>query len=162
VTAAATVPDMIEVQLTASDFQLELYVDGYELPDLDTGPDANTLACEIELDLQRRLDLHAAQNQLILRTFELASFVDQLRTLEHAQDGQAALGDPHQQSGDQFGLSIRLHQEHGTLDGFLTDSDTTRLSFEMINIDRAFVRDALTQFGAIIEAFPVRGDITAD
>jgi hypothetical protein len=82
------------VQLTASDFQLELYLDGYELPDLDTGPDANALACEIELDLQRRLVLHAAHNQLILHTFELSSFVDQLRALEHAHSGQATLGDP--------------------------------------------------------------------
>jgi hypothetical protein len=57
---------MIEVQLTASDFQLELYVDGYEFPDFDTGPDGNALACEIELDLRRRLDLHAAHSQLIL------------------------------------------------------------------------------------------------
>lgn len=83
---------MIEVQLTASDFQLELYVDGYEFPHFDTGRDANTLACEIELDLSRRLDLHAAHSQLILHTFELASFVDQLRALEHAQDGEAARG----------------------------------------------------------------------
>jgi hypothetical protein len=32
----------------------------------------------------------------------------------------------------------------------------------MIDIDREFVRDALAQFAAIAEAFPVRGDITAD
>jgi hypothetical protein len=28
--------------------------------------------------------------------------------------------------------------------------------------DREFVHDALAQFAAIVEAFPVRGDITAD
>ena len=90
---AATVPGMIEVQLTAGHFQLELYVDGYEFPALETGRDANALACEIELDVRRRLDLHAAsRSPLILCTFELASFVDQLRTLEHAQDGQASFG----------------------------------------------------------------------
>ena len=32
----------------------------------------------------------------------------------------------------------------------------------MIDIDRAFVRDTLEQFAAIVEAFPVRGDITAE
>jgi hypothetical protein len=153
---------MIEVQLTANGFQLELYVDGYEFPEFDTGRDANALACEIELDLQRRLDLHAAHNQLTLHTFELSSFVDQLRALEHAQDGQATLGDPDEESGDQFSLTIRLNGTAGMLDGFLADSAATRLSFEMINIDRAFVRDALAQFAAILQAFPVRGDITAD
>ena len=153
---------MIEVQLTASDFQLELYVDGYELPDLDTGRDANALACEIELDLRRRLDLHAAHSQLILYTSDLTSFVDQLRALEHAQNGQATLGDPDEESGDQFGLTIRLNGTASTLDGFLADTATARLIFEMIDIDREFVRDALAQFAAIVEAFPVRGDITAD
>jgi hypothetical protein len=153
---------MIEVQLTASDFQLELYVDGYEFPDFDTGRDGNALACEIELDLRRRLDLHAAHSQLILYTFELADFVDQLRALEHAQNGQATLGDPDPHSGDELALTIRLNEQSGTLDGFLADTATARLSFEMIDIDREFVRDALAQFAAIVEAFPVRGDITAD
>jgi hypothetical protein len=153
---------MIELQLTASEFQLELYVEGYEFPHLDTGRAANTLACEVELDLQRRLDLHAADSRLILDTDQLVGFVDQLRALEHTRDGRATFGDPHPDSGDQFGLSIQLTHGHGTLDGFLTDSDTTRLSFELINIDPTFVSDALAQFAAIIEAFPVRGDITAD
>jgi hypothetical protein len=152
---------MIEVQLTANGFQLELYVDGYEFPEFDTGRDGNALACEIELDLQRRLDLHAAHNQLILHTFELSSFVDQLRALEHAPNGQATFGDPDEESGDQFGLTIRLNGTAGTLDGFLADS-AARLNFDMIDIDREFVRDALAQFAAIVEAFAVRGDITAD
>ncbi|MGO9903965.1 MAG: hypothetical protein ACLP0J_30835 [Solirubrobacteraceae bacterium] len=153
---------MIEVQLTANGFQLELYVDGYEFPEFDTGRDGNALACEIELDLQRRLDLHAAHNQLILHTFELSSFVDQLRALEHAQNGQATFGDPDEASGDQFGLTIRLNGTAGTLHGFLADTATARVIFEMIDIDREFVRDALAQFAPIVEAFPVRGDITAD
>jgi hypothetical protein len=91
---------MIEVELTASDFQLELYVNGYEFPEFDTGRDANGLACELELDLRRRLDLHAAHSRLILDAFELASFVDQLRALEHAQDGEATFGDLDQESGE--------------------------------------------------------------
>jgi hypothetical protein len=153
---------MIDVKLTASDFELELYVDSYEFPDFNTGRDANALTSEIELDLKRqRLDLHTAHS-LILYTFELAEFVDQLRALEHAPDGQATLGDPHQDSGDEFGLTITLNGAHGTLDGFLAESTTTRLMFEMINIDRSFVRDTLAQFATILDAFPVRGDITAD
>lgn len=153
---------MIEVHLIASDLQLELYVEGYEFPDLDTGRAGNTLACEIELDLRRRLDLHAAHSPLILDTHQLTGFVDQLRALEHTHDGKATLGDPDPESGDQFGLAIGLTQGRATLDGFLTDNQTTRVSFEMIDIDRAFVRDALAQSAAIVEAFPVRGDITAD
>ena len=46
--------------------------------------------------------------------------------------------------------------------GFLVDNIAARLSFELIDIDRSFIRDALAQFAAIVEAFPVRGDITAD
>lgn len=154
-------PRVIEAQLTAGDFQLELYVDGYEFPESDTGRDANTLTCEIELDLRRGLDLHAAHT-LILDTLELASFVEQLRALEHAHDGEATLGNPDEHSGDQFGLTIQLKDGNGTLDGFLTDSTSARLSFEQIDIDRAFVHDALAQLAAIADAFPARGDITAD
>ena len=32
----------------------------------------------------------------------------------------------------------------------------------MIDVDRSLVRDALAQFAAIVEAFPIRGAITAD
>jgi len=153
---------MIDVKLTASDFELELYVDGYEFPDFNTGRDANGLTCEIELDLKRqRLDLHAAHS-LILYTFELAEFVDQLRALEHAPDGQATLGDPDQDSGDEFGMTITLNGAHGTLDGLLAESTTTRLTFEMINIDRSFVRDTLTKLAAILAVLPLRGDPAAD
>jgi hypothetical protein len=120
---------MIELQLTASDFQLELYVDGYEFPDFNTGRDGNALACEIELDLRRRLDLHAAHAPLILYNLRPG----QLRRinsapLEHAPDGEATLGDPDEQSGDEFGLTIRLNDQSATLEGFLTDSATTRLN----------------------------------
>ncbi len=144
---------MIGVKLTASDFELELYVDSYEFPDFHTGRDANALTCELELDLKRqRLDLHTAHS-LILYTFELTDFVDQLRALQHAPDGQATLGDPDQDSGDEFGLTITLNGAHGTLDGFLAESTTTRLTFEMINIDRSFVRDTLTKLAAILAVF---------
>ena len=82
--------------------------------------------------------------------------------LEHAHDGEARFGDPDAQSGNEFGLTIRLKEGTGMLDRFLADSVAARLSFEMIEVDRGFVRDPLAQFAAIVEAFPVRGDITAD
>jgi hypothetical protein len=122
----------------------------------------SALACEIELDLGRRLDLHASHSQLILYTFELADFVDQLRALEHAPDGQATLGDPDEQSGDELGLTITLNDGQGTLAGFLADSTTTRLRFETIDIDRSFLSDMLAQLATILDAFPVRGDPAAD
>ena len=152
---------MIEAKLPANHFELELYVDDYEFPDFDTGRDGNALTCEIELDLQGRLDLHAAHT-LILYTFDLADFVDQLRMLEHAPDGQATFGDPDEESGDEFGLTITLNDRQGTLEGFLADSTTTRLSFETIDIDRSFLSDTLAQLTTIIDAFPVRGDPAAD
>ncbi len=152
---------MIEAKLSANHFELELYLDGYEFPDFDAGRDGNALTCEIELDLQGRLDLHAAHT-LILYTFDLSDFVDQLRKLEHAQDSEATFGDPDEESGDEFGLTVTLNDGQGTLAGFLADSTTTRLRFEMIDIDRSFLSDTLVQLTTIINAFPVRGDPAAD
>ncbi len=152
---------MIEAKLSANHFELELYLDGYEFPDFDAGRDGNALTCEIELDLQGRLDLHAAHT-LILYTFDLSDFVDQLRKLEHAQDSEATFGDPDEESGDEFGLTVKLNDGQGTLAGFLADSTTTRLRFEMIDIDRSFLSDTLVQLTTIINAFPVRGDPAAD
>ena len=151
---------MIEAKLSANHFELELYVDGYEFPDFDAGRDGNALTCEIELDLQGRLDLHAAHT-LILYTFDLADFVDQPGKLEHAQDGEATFGDQ-DESGDEFGLTVTVNDGQGTLAGFLADSTTTRLRFEMIDIDRSFLSDTLAQLTTIINAFPVRGDPAAD
>jgi hypothetical protein len=146
---------VIDVKLTASQFELELYVEGYAFPRFDTGRDGNALACEIELDLQgRRLDLHAAHT-LTLHTFDLADFVDQLRTLEHAPDGDATLGDPDEQSGDEFGLRIRRSEhQRAMLEGFLAEDLAARLTFELIDIDQAFIHHALAHFAAIVEAFP--------
>ena len=48
------------------------------------------------------------------------------------------------------------------LEGFLAEDLAARLTFELIDIDQGFIGDGLAQFAAIVEAFPVRGDITAD
>ena len=81
-------------------------------------------ACEIKLDIRRHLDLHASHSPLTLDNHKLAGFVDQLRALEHTQEGEATFGDPDAQSGDQFGLTIRLKEGRATLDA--ASSPTTR------------------------------------
>ena len=48
------------------------------------------------------------------------------------------------------------------LEGFLAEDLAARLTFELIDIDQAFIRNALAQFAAIVQAFPVRGDPAAD
>ena len=44
---------MIDVKLTASDFELELYVDSYEFPDFNTGRDAASRAHDEAAPAQR-------------------------------------------------------------------------------------------------------------
>ena len=57
---------------------------------------------------------------------------------------------------------LDLDAGHGTLDGFIAGNTADRVSFEMIDVDRSLVRDALAQSAAIVEAFPIRGAITTD
>jgi len=100
---------------------------------------------------------------LLVRTIRIEEdLVDQLRKLEHGQDSQATFGDPDEESGDEFGLTVTLNNGQRALAGFHADSTTTRLRFEMIDIDRSFLSDMLAQLATIIDAFPVRGDPAAD
>ena len=46
--------------------------------------------------------------------------------------------------------------------GFIAGNTADRVSFETIDVDRSLVRDALARSAAIVEAFPIRGAITAD
>lgn len=58
---------------------------------------------------------------------------------------------------------MKLSEGKGTLQGSLATTDATRrLSFQDIDIDHAFVGDALACFQEIVGAFPVRGDPHAD
>jgi len=156
---------MIHTVLEASDLKLELLVQGYEFPQFDTGPDGNALLCAIDLDVPPRHEsgsFHASHNA-ILYTNELQGFTDQLRVLANERTGQATLGRPDEQFGETLCLTVKLDDGKGTIAGSLATTDTTRrMSFEDIDIDQAFIHDALASFDEILGAFPVRGDPHAD
>jgi hypothetical protein len=154
---------MIQATLNATDLTLELLIDGYELPQFDTGRDANALLAKIDLDVPARREPGGFHSSLdvILYTHELQSFTDQLRALAHEQTGQATLGS--EDPGEALCLTMKLSKGKGTLQGYLATTDTTRrLSFQDIDIDHAFVRDTLASLQEITDAFPVRGDPHAD
>ena len=158
---AATVPGVIEGALHSYYFQLRLSVEGYEFPHFDTGRDGNALACRVVIEDTENGDSYLRHTPT-LYNYELQSFTEQLRALERDGSGKAALGDPDAESGDEFGLTITLSDDTGKLTGFVGNQAGARLGFGPIEIDRKFVADALALFDEIIEAFPVRGDITAD
>jgi hypothetical protein len=155
---------MIHTVLEASDLKLELVVEGYEFPEFDTGPDGNALLAKIELDLtaSREPGSFQSSQNAILYTNELQGFTDQLRALAHDQTGQATLGS--EEPGETLCLTVELSEGgKGTLRGSLATTDATRrLTFQDIDIDHAFVHDALASFEDILDAFPVRGDPHAD
>lgn len=65
--------------------------------------------------------------------------------------------------GETLCLTVELSEGKGTIAGSLATPDATRrLSFELIDVDQAFVSDALACFQEIVGAFPVRGDPHAD
>lgn len=155
---------MIHTILQATDLTLELLVEGYEFPQFDTGPDGNALLAKIDLDITASREpgsFHAGQNA-ILYTNELQGFTDQLRALAHERTGQATLGS--EEPGETLSLTVELGEDgKGTLQGSLATIDATkRLTFTDIDIDHAFVADALASLQEITSAFPVRGDPHAD
>ncbi len=155
---------MIHAILKATDLTLELRLEGYEYPQFDTGPDGNALLAKIKLDITASREpssFHSSQDA-ILYTNELQGFTDQLRALAHEQTGQATLGE--EEPGDTLCLTIELSEDgKGTLRGSLATTDATRrLTFTDIDIDHAFLADALASLREITSAFPVRGDPHAD
>ena len=152
---------MIEGTLRAYYFQIRLSVQGYEYPHFDTGRDGNALACQVIIEDTEHGDSYLRHHPT-LHNFELESFTEQLRTLEHERSGQATLGDADAQSGDELGLTISLSDGTGTLEGFVGNQAGARLGFGPIDIDQSFLADTLALLHEIIETFPVRGDITAD
>ncbi|MGZ6638448.1 MAG: WapI family immunity protein [Solirubrobacteraceae bacterium] len=126
----------------------------YEFPQFHSGWDANALCCEIELHLERLGSSHAS-HRLVLYTVELERLGEQLQALDRDSTGQATLD----HSAEELGLTIRLLAGNGTLEGFLADSTAGRLSFENIDIDRAFIRRALDQLQPILDTFPARGTV---
>ncbi len=155
---------MIHTILETSDLKLELLVEGYEFPQFDTGWDGNALLTKIELDITASREpgsFHSSQD-VILYTNELQGFTEELRALAHERTGQATLGS--EDPGETLNLTIELSDGgKGTLRGSLATTDTTRrLTFQDIDVDHAFVHDALASLQEITDAFPVRGDPHAD
>jgi len=152
---------VVEGLLRAYYFQLRLSVEDYEYPHFNTGRDGNALACQVVVEDTEIGDSYLRHTPT-LYNYELASFTEQLRTLERDGSGQAVLGDPDAESGDEFGLTISLTDGTGTLAGFVGNTAGARLGFGPIDINRSFLADALALFDDIIETFPVRGDPAAD
>jgi len=155
---------VIHAILKTTDLKLELRLEGYECPQFDTGPDGNELLAKIELDITASREpgsFHSSQDA-ILYTNELQSFTDQLRALAHEQTGQATLAS--EDPGEALSLTVELSEDgKGTLRGSLATTDATRrLTFTDIDIDHAFVADALASLQEITSTFPVRGDPHAD
>lgn len=152
---------MVEGLLRAYYFQLKLSIEDYAYPHFSTGRDGNALACQVVVEDTEIGDSYLRHRPTVYN-FELASFTERLRALERDGSGQAVLGDPDPESGDEFGLTITLSDGTGTLTGFIGNTAGARLGFGPIDTNRSFLADALALFNDIIETFPVRGDPTAD
>jgi hypothetical protein len=152
---------VIEGTLSAYYFQLRLSVEDYEFPHFTTGRDGNALASQVIVEDTEIGDSYLRHNPT-LHNYELSSFTEQLRALERDGSGQAVLGDPDPESGDELGLTISLTDGTGTLTGFIGNTAGARLGFGPIDIDRSFLADTLALFNDIIKTFPVRGDPAAD
>jgi hypothetical protein len=155
------VPAVIEGTLCSYYFQLRLSVEGYEFPHFNTGRDGNALACRVVIEDTENGDSYL-RHAPTLYNYELQSFTEALRALERNGTGQAVLGDPDEESGDELGLTITLSNSTGKLTGFVGNQAGARLAFGPIEIDHTFLAAALALFDEITETFPVRGDITAD
>jgi hypothetical protein len=127
-------------------------VAGYEFPQLTTGDDANWVNAEVDLAVGRELS-YSARLSLTLLTDELERFRDELRALDAKPTGEAEL--THLE--EELGLTLKLKRGKGTLSGFALDHVGPELRFDHVEVDQTFVREALAQFDALVEAFPVAG-----
>jgi hypothetical protein len=139
-------------------FELVLHVEGYEFPHFDTGWDGNALCCLIDLRLERHGSFHASY-QPIIYTIELERFAQQLQTLDRDRTGRATF----EHRAEEIGLTLSLDSGTGTLEGFIADpAGDSRLSFENIEIDHAFVHHARTGLEDLVGAYPVRSSCEID
>ena len=134
-----------------------LHVEGYEFPHFDTGWDGNALCCQIDLRLERYGSFHAS-HQPIIYTIELEHFAQQLQTLDRDRTGRATF----QHGTDEVGLTLCLDSGTGTLEGFLADNASGRLSAKNVAIDHAFVHHARAELEDLLGAYPVRGTLQID
>jgi len=115
---------VVEGLFCAYNFQLRPSVEDYEFPHFSTGRDGNALACRVVVEDTEIGDSYLRHTPT-LYNYELASFTEQLRTLERDGSGQV-LGDPDAESGDEFGLTISLTDRTGTLAGFVGNTAGAR------------------------------------
>ena len=126
---------------------------GYEFPSFTTGDDANWVNAELDLTATGGASSYSARQSVTLRTEELERFRDELRALAAKLSGQAWYA----HLEDEVELIVELKRGKGTLSGFVQDHVGPELRFEHVEIDQAFVREALGQFDALVSAYPVRG-----
>ncbi len=122
-------------------------------PRLTTGSDANWLAgaVDVEVGLTGKF---LARKQLAPFAPDLKAFRDELRDLDRNLNGRATLS----HLEDEFGLTITLENGKGVLAGRVREHIGASLTFDQIETDQTYVREALEQFDALVTAFPVRGN----
>jgi hypothetical protein len=152
-----SLPAAMPATLRAIGFELVLHVEDYEFPHIDTGWDGNALRCLIHLRLERYGSFHAS-HQPIIYAIELERFAQQLQTLDRDRTDRATF----EHGAEDIGLTLCLDSGTGTLEGFLADTAGSRLSFEDIEIDHAFVHHARTELEDLVGAYPVRGSLQID
>jgi hypothetical protein len=123
----------------------------YEFRSITTGDDANWVNAEVDIAVGRGSS-YRAQVSLTLLAGELEGFRDELRALDAKPTGEAEL--THLE--EEVGLTLKLKHGKGTLSGFVLDHVGPELRFDHVEVDRTFVRDALAEVDALVEAFPVR------
>jgi hypothetical protein len=116
------------------------------------GAEPNSVVGSVELEVGSMGLFHATHRDLDLRIDELAGFRDQLRELDRVLTGTATL----EHHDGQLGATFTLDKGKGTLCGFVRELAGASLEFKDVATDQSYVRQALAEFDAVIEAFPVR------
>jgi len=140
----------IEANLHGEGCRLTLRGERYEPSGLSTGDDGNWVSGEVELKVGL-LGSFRARLRVSLRTFELVSFRDSLRDLDLEQTGEAEL--THVE--EQFGANVRLWADQGSISGFVREHVGAELRYDVAT-DAASIAKALTEFDALVRAFPIR------
>jgi hypothetical protein len=138
--------------ISADGCALVVRVDGYERPQLESGPDANWLQGEVELTASTG-GRFSARQPVSLRTDQLARFRDQLASVVESLDGEAVLD--HME--EQVGCTVRLARGVGEFEGFVRDHSGAELRVTSIRADQSYLQLALQELDALVATFPVKG-----
>lgn len=141
----------IEANLRGDGFRLAIRAERYEPSGLSTGDDANWVSGEVELAVGS-IGSFRGKLRVSLRTQELERFRDELRALEADYTGEATL--THLEG--QFEATVRMTDGAGTLTGFVREHVGAELRFTGVGTDQSYIRAAVTEFDALVRAFPVR------